>query len=364
MNFRSDNTAGASEKVIAALIAANGGNQPAYGADELTKRVEKKIEEVFDHEASVYLVTSGTAANSLALACVTPSWGAVLCHAESHISGDECGGPEFFTAGCKLVMLPGVGCKVQPADVKAQLARLPAGSTRDAQPSALSISQATEAGTIYSCEEIAELAKTVHARGIALHMDGARFANALVTLGCTPAEMTWKSGVDILSFGATKNGCLAAEAVVFFDKKMAAEMPFRRKRSGHTLSKGRLISAQMEAYLDDGHWLDLAKRANAAAAHLEEALASLPGVRIGWERQANEVFPIIPDDVHERLVKAGAIYHAWSPDYLPADKKPRKGETLYRFVVSFRTTKAEIEALRAAGQTEPLTRRNVKARAR
>jgi threonine aldolase len=351
MNFRSDNTAGASEKVLAALIAANGGPQTAYGNDEITARVEKRLCEVFERDLAMFLVASGTAANSLALACVTPPWGAVLCHAESHIAKDECGAPEFFSGGAKLVELPGIGCKLKPETVAGQIARMPS-SVHAVQPAALSISQATECGMIYSPDEIAALAEIAHEHRLAMHMDGARFANALVSLGCTPAEMSWKAGIDILSFGATKNGCLAAEAVIFFDKAKAAEMSRRRKRSGHTLSKGRLLAAQMEAYLDDGHWLDLAKRANEAAGHLERTLLTLPGVRIGWKRQANEVFPIIPDRLHQRLAGAGAVYHPWSPDWLPPDVMPRAAETLYRFVTSFRTSSAEIEALAAAGQGE------------
>jgi threonine aldolase len=364
MNFRSDNTAGASEKVLAALIAANGGVQAAYGADEITARVEKALCEVFERDIAVFLVASGTAANSLALSCVTPPWGAVLCHAESHIAKDECGAPEFFSAGAKIVGLPGIGCKLDPATVAKQLARMPAGSPSDSQPAALSISQASEAGMVYSLGETSALAKVAHSRNLAVHMDGARFANALVTLGCTPAEMSWKAGIDMLSFGATKNGCLAAEAVIFFDKSKAVDMPFRRKRSGHTLSKGRLLAAQMEAYLQAGHWLDLARRANHAALRLEQALLSLPGVRIGWPRQANEVFPILPAAIDERLRAANAAYHPWSPDWLPPKSMPRAGEALFRFVTSFRTSSAEIEALGAAGQPEPIrsTRAKVKVR--
>jgi threonine aldolase len=360
MNFRSDNTAGASDKVLAALIAANGGAQAAYGADEMTSRVEKALSQVFECEVAAFLVASGTAANSLALACVTPPWGAILCHAESHIAQDECGAPEFFSAGAKIVGLPGMGCKLDPATIVEQLARMPAGSFHNCQPAALSITQATECGMVYSPAEIAALAEVAHGRRLAMHMDGARFANALLTLGCTPAEMTWKSGIDIVSFGATKNGCFAAEAVVFFDKAKAAEMTFRRKRSGHTLSKGRLLAAQMDAYLRDGHWLDLAKHANDAAAQLEQALLSLPGVKIGWPRQANEVFPIIPDAIDQRLRAAGAVYHPWSSDWLPPKSAPGTGESLFRFVTSFRTSSGEVEALREAGRSEPMQPLRVK----
>jgi threonine aldolase len=362
MNFRSDNTAGASEKILAALIAANGGAQRAYGADDMTSQVEKTLCDVFERDVAVFLLTSGTAANSLALSCATPPWGAVLCHMESHIAEDECGAPEFFSAGAKIVGLTGVACKLEPSTVARQLERMPAGSLRNCQPTTLSITQATEAGTVYTCAEIAALAEVARSRRLTVHMDGARFANALVSLGCTPAEMTWKSGIDILSFGATKNGCLAAEAVIFFAKAKAAEMAIRRKRAGHTISKGRLLAAQMDAYLRDGHWLELARRANAAAARLEEALASLPGVRIGWPRQANAVFPIIPEAVDRRLRAANASYEAWSPDWLPMKSMPAKGETLFRFVTSFRTSTMEIEALRAAGALEPIASPSVRAR--
>ncbi|MBV9568075.1 MAG: low specificity L-threonine aldolase [Hyphomicrobiales bacterium] len=363
MNFRSDNTAGASEKVLAALIEANGGAQPAYGADELTKQVEKTLCEIFEHDVAAFLVVNGTAANSLALSCATPPWGAVLCHMESHIAEDECGAPEFFTGGAKLVGLPGIACKLEPATVAMKLERMPARSLRHSELTALSITQATEAGTIYTCDEIASLAEVARSRGLTVHMDGARFANALVALGCTPAEMTWKAGIDVLSFGGTKNGCLAAEAVIFFDKAKATEMAIRRKRAGHTLSKGRFLAAQMQAYLKGGHWLDLARNANAAAAKLEEALLSIPGVRLGWPRQSNAVFAILPDTIDRRLRRANATYHAWSPDWLPVKSLPKPDETLFRFVTSFRTSAAEIEMLRAAGQAEPIASTGVRAKA-
>ena len=362
MNFRSDNTAGASEKVLAALVAANGGTEAAYGADTLTKQVEKQLCEIFERDVASFLVVNGTAANSLALACAAPPYGAILCHVESHIADDECGAPEFFSGGAKVVGLPGIGCKLEPATLAAKLERMPAHSLRHSEPTALSLTQATEAGTLYTVEEIAALAEIARSRDLMVHMDGARFANALVSLGCTPAEMTWKAGVDVLSFGATKNGCLAAEAVVFFDKSKAMEMAIRRKRAGHTLSKGRFLAAQMQAYLSDGHWLDLARRANRAAEQLEKALLSLPGVRLGWPRQSNGVFAILPEAVDRRLRKANASYHPWSSDWLPVKSMPKKGETLFRFVTSFRTTAMEIEKLHAAGQTEPMAVPRVTAR--
>lgn len=350
MDFRSDNTAGASEKVLAALVAANGGTKTAYGVDDLTVEVEKRFAEIFERDVAVFLVATGTAANSLALSCFTPPWGAVLCHVESHVCEDECGAPELFSAGAKMLGLPGMNGKLTPTAVARQLAKMPPDTSRNSIATTLSITQATEAGTVYTLPEIAALTEMARSRNLAVHMDGARFANALVTLGCSPAQMSWKQGVDILTFGATKNGCLAAEAIIFFEPSKAGEMSFRRKRSGHTLSKGRLLSAQMEAYLDNGHWLDLAKRANASAQKLEDSLRSLPGARIGFPRQANEVFAILPDALDRKLRAAGAQYHLWSPDSLLPKNMPKAGEAIYRFVCSFRTGLRDIEALRLAGQ--------------
>ncbi len=247
MNLASDNVTGASRPVLEALIAANDGTEAAYGSDSFTQLAEAKLARIFEHDVSVFLVATGTAANALALAALSPPWGAIFCHAESHVIDDECGAPEMFTDGAKLVGLPGVNGKILPNDLEDAIARYPKGVAKASQPSALSISQVTEAGTIYSLNEIAALTKVAKAHGLGVHLDGARFANALVALQCSPAEMTWKSGVDVVSFGATKNGALSCEAVIFFDKAQAESFQFRRKRSGHTVSKGRLLGAQMAA---------------------------------------------------------------------------------------------------------------------
>jgi threonine aldolase len=348
MNFASDNVAGASERVMAALVAANQGALPAYGADEITTRVERRLSEVFEREVAAFMVPTGTAANALALASLTPPWGAILCHEESHVADDECGAPEFFSNGAKLVPLTGTGCRVSPADVAATLVRFVPGAVKHVQPAVLSISQATECGLVYAPDEVRALAETVRARGLALHMDGARFANALVATGASPAEMTWKAGVDILSFGATKNGCLMAEAVIVFDPAGAGELPWRRKRGGHLLSKNRLIAAQLEAYLADGHWLDLARHANDAAAALAGAVLAIPGARLAWPRQANEVFAILPRTVDARLRAAGGRYHEWSHRFLPAGEIVGDGEVLVRLVTSWRTQAADIDAFARA----------------
>lgn len=345
MNFASDNAVGASPRVMEAIAAANHGSAMAYGADPWTARVEARMSELFERQVAVSLLATGTGANALALACVTQPWGAVLTHEESHIADDECGAPEFFTHGAKIVGIAGVGSKLSPEAVTAQLARMPHGAVKQVQPQCLSITQATESGLVYRPDEVTALAEAIRPRGLALHMDGARFANAVATLGCSPAEITWKAGVDVLSFGGTKNGAWAAEAVVFFDPARAGELPWRRKRSGHTLSKGRFVAAQFEALLADGHWLDLARTANAQAARLADGIAGIPGVRLGWERQANEVFAIMPKALAARLRTAGAVFYDWSERALDPVGALKADESIHRFVCSFATTTADVEGL-------------------
>ncbi len=347
MNFISDNLAGASAPVMQAMAAANDGFSAAYGNDAWTKRVESLFAELFEREVAVFLVTSGTAANSLALASLIRPWGAVLCHHEAHIAADECGAPEFFTGGAKIVGLPGDGCKLAPEIVTDQLARMHAGAVHQVQPQMLSITQATECGLVYRAEEIAALKQAIAPRGLKLHMDGARFANAVAALGCAPAEITWKAGVDVLSFGGTKNGAFAAEAVIVFDPADAGEMPWRRKRAGHTLSKGRLIGAQFEGLLAGGHWLDLARHANAMARRLADAVAAAGKLRLAWASEANEVFLVLPPRAQAALAAQGVQYHAWSDGALPAGRELQAGEVIGRFVCSFATRAEEVDRLAA-----------------
>ena len=338
MNFSSDNALGASPRVMQALLAANEGAAAAYGSDPHSQRAAQMLCEIFERDCAVFLVATGTAANALALAALAPPWGAVFCHADAHVNRDECGAPEFFGDGLKLVPIKGAGGKLTPAALEARLSRFPRGVVHHVQAHALSLSQATEAGTIYSCEEIAALSGIARSAGMGVHMDGARFANALLTLGRTPAEMTWKAGVDVLCFGATKNGTLACEAVVFFDPAKAENFGFRRKRSGHTISKGRFLGAQMAGYLEDGHWLDLARHANACAAQLSQGLAMLPGVRLPWPCQANEVFALLPGRMDAALRAAGAAYYDWRAE----DVAPGAGEVFIRLVTSFATRQEDL----------------------
>jgi threonine aldolase len=346
MNFASDNTAGVAPAILDAIARANDGYALGYGSDAVTARVEQRLAQVFEHELAVFLVPTGTAANALALAQVTPPWGAVLCHGESHIATDECGAPEFFGGGLKLIGLAGEGGKIAPATLEAALARGPWGGPHHVSAAAVSLSQATEAGTIYRPHEIARLADIARGRGLAVHMDGARFANALVRTNTTPAELTWRAGVDVLSFGATKGGALAAEAVIFFDPARAGGMQERRKRGGHLLSKHRFLAAQVEAYLADDLWLDLARHANRMADRLVERLASA-GIEPVWPVEANEVFVPLGAEADRRLKAAGASYYPWTSASLPAGLVVAPGATVVRLVTSFSTTEAEIDRFAA-----------------
>ncbi|RDI57139.1 threonine aldolase family protein [Microvirga subterranea] len=344
MNFASDNIVGASAQVLQAIVQSNGGALPAYGNDEITKRVKAQFSAIFERDVSVFLVTTGTAANALALASAVPPWGLCICHQEAHVIDDECGAPEFFMHGAKLVGLPGVGGKLTAGTVSAYVRGLPK-AVKQMPPKALSISQVTECGMVYGLDEIAALSQTCREHGLFLHMDGARFANALVSLGCTPAEMTWKQGVDILSFGGTKNGCLMAEAIVVFNPALAEALDYRAKRAGQIISKGRLIAAQFEGYFADDHWYANARHANRMATLLSEGLAAVPGVRLAWPTEANEVFPIVPKLVDQAFKAAGLQYLGWTEASLAEDERVGSDEALIRLVVSFATAEEEVRQL-------------------
>lgn len=353
MNFTSDNITGASDKVLAALVRANNGSLPSYGNDPMTREVEARLGALFEREVKVFLVTTGTAANALAISALVPPYAALLCHAEAHVVDDECGAPEFFMGGGKLVGVEGHGAKLTAAMLKAHLANEP-GGTNHPPFRGLSFSQATECGVVHQLHEIAALSAAAHEAGMSVHMDGARFANALLTLGCTPAEMTWKAGVDCLSFGGTKNGCLMAEAVVFFDDRLAADFLYRRKRAGQTVSKGRLLAAQFAAYLDNDHWLDLARHANRMARVLSDGLVAVPGVRLAWPTEANEVFAILPDALAKALRAGGAGFYEWTDRSLAPDNRLKHGESVNRFVCSFATREDEVAALIALARSNPI----------
>lgn len=333
MNFVSDNAYGTTPEILAALTAASAGAVTSYGDDPVTARVRERLSQIFEHDLVVHPVVTGTAANALALATLCPPHGAVFCHHESHIAVDECAAPEFFTHGAKLVHLDGAGAKIAPAAIEAALPTFERG-VHSPKPSVVSITQATELGTVYKTDEVRALADCARNHGMRLYVDGARFANALVRLECSPAELTWKAGVDAMSFGATKNGALCAEAVIFFDANLAADFEYRRKKAGHLLSKMRFISAQFEAYLANDNWLKTARRANALAKRLGEAIKSVRNAELAWPVESNAVFAYLPDAVVAKLRTAGAQFYDWQP--------PANGRTLIRLVLSFATPENDI----------------------
>jgi threonine aldolase len=343
MNFASDNAAPVAPEILAAIARANAGGALAYGNDDWTRRVERRLAEVFEHEVAVFLVPTGTAANALAIAHMAPPWGAVLCHEGAHINTDECGAPEFFGGGLKLIGLPGEASKVAAPTLDEALKAPDWGGPHHVTPAVLSLSQATEAGTIYRADELRALCETAHRHGVAVHMDGARLGNALARLNASPAQATWQCGIDALSFGATKGGALAAEAIVFFDPARGKGMQDRRKRGGHLISKHRFMAAQFEAYLADDLWLRLARHANAMADRLRDGLAAA-GLQPIWPVEANEVFVPLPTCAVERLRAAGASFYDWSASDLPKDT------TLVRLVTSFASTDAEVDRFIAVAQ--------------
>ncbi|HJS89728.1 MAG TPA: beta-eliminating lyase-related protein [Steroidobacteraceae bacterium] len=333
MRFFSDNTASVCPEILSAIAAANRELAAPYGEDPWTARLDEVLGDFFGAEVRALPVATGTAANALALATLTPPYGAIFCHSEAHIAVDECGAPGFFTGGAQLMLLEGEHGKLTAQALAPMLAAHPA-SVHNVQAAAVSISQASELGTVYRPAEIAALAEVAHRRGLYLHMDGARFANAVTYLDCHPGDLTWRAGVDVLSFGATKNGALAAEAVVFFNRDLVRDFELRRKRAGHLLSKLRFISAQLLAYLESGVWRRNAARANALA----RSIGNAAGARLLHPVEANEVFVNLGDRHKESLRAAGFEFYDWGA--------PASGTA--RLVASWDQDERHVEALCAA----------------
>jgi threonine aldolase len=335
-NFGSDNVTPVCAPILAAINDASTGLLPSYGADEFTERLQRAASAVFEREVSIYPVATGTAANALALAQLAAPFGGIYCHEGAHIVTDECGAPEFFTGGAKLLGLPSPNGKIGPEAIDASVAMATEMGVHHVKPSAVSLTQATELGTVYGLGELAALAAAAKRHGLPVHMDGARFANAVVHLNCSPAEATWKAGIDVLSFGATKNGALAAEAVVFFDPQRAADFERRRKRAGHLWSKLRYLSCQLLAYLKDDLWLNNARQANAMAARLARGLEKVPGARLLQPVQANEIFVAVPEKLIAALEGQGFHFYRW-----PWLKVP-DGSAI-RLVTSYATGVADVD---------------------
>lgn len=340
MNLRSDNEAPCAPQIMQALMAANAGSAHAYGEDRWSTTLNVRFAEAFETEVDVYPLVSGTAANALCVAQACPPYGALFCHQTAHINVDECGAPEFYSNGAKLIALPGDHGRLSTDTLERRLASLDPQEVHSPQAALLSLTQATECGTLYRREEIEALCAVAHEHGLKTHMDGARFANAVATSGATPAALSWRAGIDMLSFGATKNGAIGAEAAVFFDRELAAGFDRRRMRAGHLLSKLRYVSAQLLAYLDQDLWLVLARRANAAARRIGAALDAHPHATLVHPVEINQVFVRLAAGLDAQLRAAGIEYMPWpgEPD-------------LFRLVAPYQVEESQLtrfEALLAA----------------
>lgn len=332
MNFASDNTSPVAPEILDALNEAAQTAAPAYGDDPWTAQLDAQFSALFETEVLVFPIAVGTAANALALSQLSPPFGAIYCHTLAHSHEHQCGAPELYTGGAKLIALDGDDAKLDAAGLASELARSGRpGDHHRVIPAAVSLTQATEQGTVYRQEEIAAIVEVARGHTLAIHMDGARFANAVAALDCSPAAVTWRAGVDVLAFGATKNGALAAEAVIFFDPAAADRFRYRQKRGGHLLSKMRFVSAQLLAALEHDRWLTWARHANAMATRLAHGLEGVPGVRLLHPVSTNMVWCTLPEQAAGALDDAGITVHVWQQD----------GETATRLVCAW-DTRAEI----------------------
>lgn len=329
IEFRSDNAAGVAPEILASIADANEGSAIAYGHDGVTARLEQRVREVFEHDtARVFPVTSGTAANALALTALCPPWGSVLCHETAHILNSEGGATSMLGGGAVMKGISGTDFRIAADTLRAALGSITWGDPHHSQPSVLSFTQPTDMGTIYPLDEVAELSAIARGSGLKVHLDGARIANALVALGCSPADLTWRSGVDAVSLGTTKNGGLSAEAIVVFDDEAADELVYRTKRSGHVTSKMRFQSTQILAYLADDLWLRMARNSNDRMVELAAGLAELP-VEFANRPDVNMLFVRMPAEAIDRLAQAGLMFYRMSADTI-------------RLVTSWQTTESHI----------------------
>jgi threonine aldolase len=346
-NFYSDNVSGAAPEILEALVAANAGDTAPYGADPVTEGLQARFAELFETEVEVYPVGTGTAANGLCASIVAAPYGAIYLSEAGHLHGSECGGPEFWSGGnARTIPVPSVDGKISVADLTRMVEEAMARPATEVPPRAVSITQGTEASTVYTLAEVRGIAEAARARRLWMHMDGARLANAVARLGCTPAEATWKAGVDLLSFGATKNGALTAEAVVFFNRELAQTMRYRRRRGGHLYSKMRFLSVQLEALIKNDLWLRNARHANAMAQRVREGLARIPGVRFRSPTEINFVLVTLPQPVWDGLVAEGYSF----------SRRGAASEGIIRIACAFDTTEEDVDALVAAAHRRTGTR--------
>lgn len=343
MDFRSDNIAKVAEEIMTAITKANEGTASGYGEDVISGRLEAKYSELFERDVKVFPVLTGTIANALALSVLCPPYGAVFAEANSHIMLDECGAPELFTGGAKILPIEGSAGKIRAKQLQKCIAESSVGFVHAVQPSVLSITQISEAGTVYSPGEIYELCEIAHNANLSVHMDGARFANALASLEnsknpVSAADLTWRAGIDVLSFGATKNGALGAEAIILFRPDLSQEMAFRHKRAGQLASKMRYISVQLEAYIENGLWLKMARHSNSMCSILAKGVETYSKLQLVNYGGANELFISMPGDWVLALRDEGFKFYDW-PETIAATANKR---CTIRLVTRHDTSEAEV----------------------
>ena len=329
--FASDNCAGICPQALDAIVEANKGFARSYGDDEYTRKASDALRELFETDCEVFFVFNGTAANALTLSSMCRSYHSIICHEMAHIETDECGAPEFFSNGTKLLIVPGANGKVDINEVRRLVRRR--HDIHYPRPHVLSLTQATEAGTVYTLDELSVIGDIARSEKLYLHMDGARFANALVSLGCSAAEMTWKCGIDALCLGGTKNGMAVGEAVIFFNHELAREFDFHCKQGGQLASKMRFITAPWVRMLFDGTWMNNARKANASAIRLHDAFSKIPEIKRMYPCEANALFVTMPEYITERLKQKGWLFHNFI------------GTGYYRFMCSWATEDKDVERL-------------------
>jgi Threonine aldolase len=335
--FASDNCGGVHPRIVDAMVRCAGGTDAAYGEDALTRRVERRLADIFERECAVFLVATGTAANALGLGALAPPYGAIYCHPEAHINTDESGAPEMYTGGAKLVAVDGPDGKIDPEALQRTLDEAVVHGIHRVKPSVVCVTNQTERGAIYRPADLVAISLIAKARGLRLFHDGARFANAVAALGLSPADLTWKAGIDAMSFGATKNGAMAAEAIVFFHPDDARDFGHRRKRAGQLWSKHRFLAAQFDAYLEDDLWLRNAAHANLMAQRLAAGLSAIPGVVLRHPAEGNEVFACMPEQMIAGLECDGFVFYRWGPGVI-------------RLVTMFTTAAEDVDGLAASAR--------------
>jgi len=335
IDYRSDNTGRAAPEILDAMLRANTGTTLGYGGDEWTARLQDRFSELFETQVRVFPVATGTAANGLSLAAIGPGWGNIYCSEAAHINTSEANASGFLGGGLKLVPVAGMHGRIDPASLRETLSSLDPAALHRGKPSGINITQASDLGAVYRLDDIRAITEAARAHGLKVHMDGARFANATARLGVSPAEMSWRSGVDIMSFGATKNGGALCDAIVVFNPELAEPLAWNLRRAGQVWSKMRFASAQLMAYVEDGLWLRLAQASNAAASRIAAGIEGLPGLRLIAPVEANEIFLELPGPVMDALEQDGFQFY-------------RRGRTMARFVCRFDLTHAEADALVSA----------------